>query len=408
MKKVFILLSVLLPLLASSQKYTITHHFPADIWSGIKIKTQIPIASEQMPTLQITAYDAGFNVIVQSTVGWYAYNGVFEAYSATTFGNFPPTVYLSVASGKVNVWLQPLSYFARIKIEAFAQGFQEDSTWFKNWVIVDEALSGTQQTLVPYSTSFRDYVGIGGALSVSGNGSFGSVWVNNEASAGTLKGTKSIMVGSQHTDGYYSSYNASNFSQNAWWDPSTSLWKSHYSKSASGSAVLWKSDGKNGKALSVQIDTTISGNNETLAFTDLFTINKNGVVGIGTTNLNDAGYKLFVESGVRARKVKVDQLTWSDYVFESDYKLRPLNEVEQYITTNKHLPDVPSAQQMLKQGNDLGETQRILLQKIEELTLYIIQQDKKIQNLEHQKNENTAQNEKIREIERILKKGRRL
>lgn len=163
-------------------------------------------------------------------------------------------------------------------------------------------------------------------------------------------------------------------------------------------------------------NTSSSGSADAAAtLTNVFAINKNGVVGIGTTNLNDAGYKLFVESGVRARKVKVDQLTWSDYVFENNYKLRPLQEVEQFIVKNKHLPDVPSAEQIQKDGNDLGETQRILLQKIEELTLYIIQQSKELiqqnqnilqqsKELQQQQKENAAQNEKIKVMEAKLKK----
>ena len=104
-----------------------------------------------------------------------------------------------------------------------------------------------------------------------------------------------------------------------------------------------------------------------------------GNVGIGTISINDPNYKLFVETGIRTRKVKVDQVSWADYVFEPTYKLPTLKEVEDYIKKNKHLPDVPSAQEVEKNGIDLGDNQTILLKKIEELTLYVIEQNKKLE-----------------------------
>ncbi|MEO6728527.1 MAG: hypothetical protein ABIM99_01260 [Candidatus Dojkabacteria bacterium] len=73
---------------------------------------------------------------------------------------------------------------------------------------------------------------------------------------------------------------------------------------------------------------------------------------------------------------------WPDYVFNNDYKLMPLNELSDYINQNKHLPYVPSQEDITKNGQDLGEVQKIQMQKIEELTLYTIQQDKKINDLE--------------------------
>ena len=104
-----------------------------------------------------------------------------------------------------------------------------------------------------------------------------------------------------------------------------------------------------------------------------------GNVGIGTSSVNDAAYKLFVETGIRTRKVKVDapSVAWPDYVFDDDYPLPSLKEVALFIEKNKHLQGVLSAAQAKKEGVDLGENQAALLQKIEELTLYCIQQDKK-------------------------------
>jgi hypothetical protein len=91
-----------------------------------------------------------------------------------------------------------------------------------------------------------------------------------------------------------------------------------------------------------------------------------------------------VNGNIRTRKVRVDQDTWADYVFESNYQLRPIKEVEQYIQKEKHLPDVPSAAEVKKEGLDLGDNQAVLLKKIEELTLYVIEQNKRIDEQQKQ------------------------
>lgn len=99
------------------------------------------------------------------------------------------------------------------------------------------------------------------------------------------------------------------------------------------------------------------------------------VSGSGTfTNYPD-GYKLYVEDGIITERLKVavhNSADWSDYVFKSDYKLLPLNQLRSYINSNKHLPGVPSANDVVSNGIDVAKMDAILLQKIEELTLYIL------------------------------------
>lgn len=101
-------------------------------------------------------------------------------------------------------------------------------------------------------------------------------------------------------------------------------------------------------------------------------------VGIGTQNPQ---YKLDVAGGIRAQEIVVET-TGADFVFADDYQLRPLSEVKEFIQANKHLPEIQSAKDMQENGVSVSELQTQLLQKIEELTLYILQQEERIKVLE--------------------------
>lgn len=117
-------------------------------------------------------------------------------------------------------------------------------------------------------------------------------------------------------------------------------------------------------------------------YTQLMKIFGNGNVGIGTNDTK--GYKLAVNGSAVFTLVKVipPATPWPDYVFHKTYTLRPLSEVEQFIQQNHHLPEVTPAAEVEKNGLDLGANQASLLKKIEELTLYAIEQNKKILALE--------------------------
>ncbi len=106
-----------------------------------------------------------------------------------------------------------------------------------------------------------------------------------------------------------------------------------------------------------------------------------GNVGIGTDNPT---YKLSVLGNIRCTEAVVET-GWADYVFEKNYQLPLLSDVEKFILQNKHLPNIPSAAEIEKNGLHLGDTQKRMMEKIEELTLYVIELNKKIEKLQQKK-----------------------
>jgi len=126
-----------------------------------------------------------------------------------------------------------------------------------------------------------------------------------------------------------------------------------------------------------------------------------GNVGIGTTN-PDA--KLAVNGKIHSKEVKVDLIGWSDFVFFKDYKLPTLKEVENHIKEKGHLKDIPSAKEVEKNGFFLGEMDAKLLQKIEELTLYTIEQEKKIEKIQKENKSLKTMNLKLIELQKRLEK----
>jgi hypothetical protein len=135
-------------------------------------------------------------------------------------------------------------------------------------------------------------------------------------------------------------------------------------------------------------------------FTSCLFVNNNGNVGIGTasptsklqvvggitcTSVTSSGAlsctSLSANGKITTKEVEVTLTGWPDYVFGKDYKLTPLTEVEQYIGEHKHLPGVSSAKELESNGVQLGEMNKVLMQKVEELTLYVIELQKQVDEL---------------------------
>ncbi|CAH0312368.1 hypothetical protein SRABI27_04841 [Pedobacter sp. Bi27] len=123
----------------------------------------------------------------------------------------------------------------------------------------------------------------------------------------------------------------------------------------------------------------------------------NGQLGIGTNSPTDM---LTVAGKIGAREIKVSTTAGADFVFEPAYKLPDLTELEKFVKTNKHLPEIPTAKQMVENGVNLGELNIKLLQKVEELTLHLIEKDKA---LNQEKTTNRLQEERISKLEALMR-----
>jgi hypothetical protein len=148
-------------------------------------------------------------------------------------------------------------------------------------------------------------------------------------------------------------------------------------------------------AIQIKTNGNVAGNNNrhlrlgmidnNAVFLPVINIGEDQNVGIGTTlATNPNYYKLAVNGKIGAKEVQVENTstTWADYVFEPDYKLMPLKFVQDFVKANKHLPEIPSAEDVKINGHKLGEMDVLLLKKVEELTLYLIEQNAKIEQLQ--------------------------
>ncbi|NVM62182.1 hypothetical protein FHW88_000458 [Mucilaginibacter sp. SG538B] len=132
-----------------------------------------------------------------------------------------------------------------------------------------------------------------------------------------------------------------------------------------GSAVIVLSPNINGGNMQFHTSSATGG-----AVAERMRITESGNVGIGITNPQN---KLDVNGTIHSKSVLIDLNGWGDYVFKKGYHLRPLNEVKDYIDKNQHLPEIPSEQEMAKKGLNVSEMNILLMKKVEELTLYLIE-----------------------------------
>jgi hypothetical protein len=156
---------------------------------------------------------------------------------------------------------------------------------------------------------------------------------------------------------------------------------------AGSSVWAWGSDSADSGKFKISDDQS----NANVGVSTRFTIDHSGHVGIGTANpctysTLPVNCKLSVAGGIQAQEVLVNT-GWADYVFAPEYHLQPLSEVAAYVKENQHLPGIPSAAEVEKNGVAVGEMESKILAKVEELTLHMIAADERIQELERQNRE---------------------
>lgn len=406
---------------------------------GVKIKTNIPFINQQgMPTIIIEGYNYFDGKPIGLIFNWYIYENEFINNSISSFGAYTPDVKLSNENGKVVIFINEKKYFNRFTVRGFAHGLSEDISWFSNWSIADEPLSGTKTVTIPYKNTVGELNFPAGIITNNGNVGIGTTTPENTESWNKVlevKGTansKLITTTSDITTGMWS-HNTDIFSA-----PAGGLAGTHtnhpYSLITNKiSRMTIAADGNIGIGTTtpsekLEINGSVYSNTENSYIgidaqgeSRLGLVKKGGfgpVISSGSNypiilgswntpdirnNISSGNFKehlrintngnASLQGRLEAKEIKVTTTPTADFVFEDSYQLPDLENVEKHIKEKKHLPEIASAAEMQKEGVNIGNFQIKLLQKIEELTLYSIEQNK----------QNKEQQERIQKLEEQVK-----
>jgi hypothetical protein len=385
-------------ILISGQVYNpVNYNYNGTPTYGIKIKTNLPFSNgSQMPTLIIEGLNYGRSRPTGIMLTWYIYDGRFWSPKISSYGADNPKIMLSNEGGKVVVFIDEKNYFQRFSIRAFAQGMSEQSDWFANWQTVDEPLSGLNTVEVPYENSFKGIVNFPNGI-WNADGSVGIGTTNPTGKLEISGGNIILNRPSNKVDRNGISEFSAFEINNSFTPGQTGYVKVYY---PTNNSLLFGAD----------YDGHIGGAQPNIQFgrigNPFLTVVNNGDytgnVGIGTTNPDE---KLTVNGVIHAKEVKVDLSgPLADFVFKPDYKLMSLPQVEQFVKANNRLPQMPSAEEVTKNGLSMGEMQNKLLQKVEELTLYVIEQQKTISQQQSQLKELNDKFNNLKSNDEISKK----
>lgn len=370
----------------------------------IRIRTKIPFSESINTTLTLKGYDGNASYLeMDLKISWFNWGGGIYSLNASSAGQIVPEIKMNVdQDGYTNIYLSGNYYVDfNFSITATANNSKNyvNPAWFTEWEIIDEPLQGNIVADASISNSFGNinasyissYNGYVHNLSSSSLNSF-NVTISQKLGIGTssplgrlqVKGQLSEWDGAtrMYLTNNASSHGRTNLILTGRVDAGNDDW--YFGSNARNSIVFnTNSGGFVGAVGTERYSIQLNGANHNLGFLStakanvpVMVLTQTGNVGIGTVSPQAL---LSVNGTAMAKKVKVSiaSTDWPDYVFKPTYQLRTLSKLEEFIKHNKHLPDVPSADEVGKNGVDLGENQAILLKKIEELTLYVIEQNKK-------------------------------
>lgn len=303
---------------------------------------------------------------------FYDDNGDFVNATAASTGSHYNTenstnFYLAKDNGAVCISIDHYFSLFNLEITAFCDGSICDASWFSDWSIDEEVIKDKEVPCI---------------------NRFGTVEAHSIYSKTDLNGSNSVIsnnlnVGGTAIVGGITTYGIGTFNGAVTFSNTTTLGLSTLRNGIANNKVL----STDGNGLLTLVNHNAYWQKHSITGSNPNTIGYSGTVYIGanpttTVPISETNYKLVVAGTIGTQKVKVTQQGWADYVFAKDYKLQPLTEIERFIKTNKHLPEIPSEKEVKENGVDIGETQMLLLKKIEELTLHLIEQEKqnKIQN----------------------------
>jgi len=440
---------------ANSQTYSpLSYAYNGTPTHGVKIKTNLLFSNgANMPTIHFEGYAYGKKRTIDFVLNWYVHGDIFHSAHGSSSGGFVPQVKLANDNGKVSIYLDERIYFQRFNIRVFSKGMNQDQMHrFEDWTVVDEPISGTNIEDVVFENQFNQNAKIksdgsiisenssteysalrknriefrngnthmyiakdsdlgdwttmrsnyGKGIAIVGKPDDITIAVSRETSnvgIGIRNATAKLHInGNTKIEGHTNNAEFLRFESDRPWafknKGTNSVSRLTLESQVSGKFFDITSKNNENKVASFFVSDNVESQKVTF-------VENGGKVGIGTTTPQN---KLSVNGTIWAKEVKVNLADAADWVFEKDYNLRPLTEVESYIKENKHLPEIPSAAEFRKNDLKVSEITNKLLQKIEELTLYTIAQEKKLEKMEKLENKNKALEARMAKLEALLAK----